>query len=69
MPIPQFLAYTALGSAIWNTALISAGAVLGDQWDRASEYVDIFTYVTIAIIAAAIAWFIFTRLRDRRVVD
>jgi len=66
MPMAPFIAYTAGGSAIWNTALISAGAVLGDQWDRASEYVDVFTYVTIAVIAAAVAWFVLSRLRARR---
>jgi len=66
MPMPQFLLLTAVGSAVWNTALISAGAILGDQWDRASEYVDVFTYATVAIIVLAVAWFIFKRIRDRR---
>ena len=66
MPIPQFLLLTAAGSAVWNTALISAGAALGDQWDRASQYVDVFTYVTVAVIVLAVGWFIFKRVRDRR---
>jgi membrane protein DedA with SNARE-associated domain len=66
MAMPQFLAYTAVGSAIWNTALISAGAALGDQWERASEYVDVATYAVIAIVAAAVAWFVVKRLRERR---
>jgi membrane protein DedA with SNARE-associated domain len=66
MPIPQFLVLSAAGSAIWNTALISAGAALGDQWDRASEYVDVFTYATIAVIGGAIVWFVVKRLRERR---
>lgn len=66
MAMPEFLAYTAAGSAIWNTALIGAGAALGDQWERASEYVDVATYAVIAIIAAAVAWFVVKRLRERR---
>jgi membrane protein DedA with SNARE-associated domain len=66
MPIAPFLLYTALGSAIWNTALISAGAALGDQWERASQYVEVATYAVVAIVAAAVAWFIIKRLRERR---
>jgi membrane protein DedA with SNARE-associated domain len=66
MAMPQFLLYTAAGSAIWNTALIGAGAALGDQWERASEYVDVATYAVIAIIGAAIVWFVVKRLRERR---
>jgi membrane protein DedA with SNARE-associated domain len=66
MPMPQFLLLTAVGSAVWNTALISAGAILGDQWDRASQYVDVFTYATVAIIVLAVGWFIVKRIRDRR---
>jgi membrane protein DedA with SNARE-associated domain len=66
MPIPQFLLLTAAGSAVWNTVLILAGAALGDQWDRVSEYVDVFTYATVAIIVLAVGWFIVQRVRDRR---
>lgn len=66
MPLPGFLLYPAAGSAIWNSALIGAGAALGDQWDRASEYVDVFTYATVAVIAAVVAWFLVKRLRERR---
>jgi membrane protein DedA with SNARE-associated domain len=66
MPIPQFLLLTAVGSAVWNTALILAGAALGDQWDRVSEYVDVFTYATVAVIVLAVGWFIVQRVRDRR---
>src|SRR4051794_13258876 len=31
MPWPRFLAYTLVGSAMWNGALIGAGAALGTQ--------------------------------------
>lgn len=65
MPLPQFLIFTAAGSLIWNTALIGAGAALGDQWERVSGYVDVATYVVVALIAAAIAWFVVKRLRER----
>ncbi|MEX0751259.1 MAG: DedA family protein [Dehalococcoidia bacterium] len=65
MPMPQFLLFTAAGSAIWNTALIGAGAALGDQWERASDYVGVATYVVVALVVAAVAWFVIKRLRER----
>jgi len=33
MSFLQFSGWTLLGSAIWNTILVSAGYLLGDQWD------------------------------------
>ncbi|MDP4973574.1 MAG: DedA family protein, partial [Ilumatobacteraceae bacterium] len=38
MPLVPFIAYTALGSAVWNTALIGAGAALGNQWENVEPY-------------------------------
>jgi membrane protein DedA with SNARE-associated domain len=66
MPMAEFLVFTAAGSAIWNTALISAGAALGDQWERVSEYVDVVTYAVVAIVAIAVVWFVVRRLRERK---
>ncbi len=34
MPLLRFSVLTAAGSAIWNIALISAGALLGDRWEE-----------------------------------
>ncbi len=31
----KFVSYTAVGSALWNTALISIGFFLGENWERA----------------------------------
>jgi membrane protein DedA with SNARE-associated domain len=66
MPMVEFLVFTAAGSAIWNTALISAGAALGDQWERASQYVDVATYTVVAVVVVGVVWFVVRRLRERR---
>lgn len=50
MRLVPFVAYTAAGSAVWNTALIGAGAILGDQWDRVEPYVAVLQYVVIVVI-------------------
>lgn len=34
MPLPLFMALTALGSLLWNSVLVMAGYWLGDRWDR-----------------------------------
>ena len=57
----KFTIYTAIGSAIWNTVLIGAGYLLGDNWGVVEEYVGIFQYVVIAAILGAIGWWIWTR--------
>jgi membrane protein DedA with SNARE-associated domain len=57
----KFTLYTAIGSLVWNAVLIGAGYLLGDNWTVVEEYVGIFQYVVIALILAAIAWWIWTR--------
>jgi membrane protein DedA with SNARE-associated domain len=66
MALPRFTLYTVAGSGVWNIALISAGCALGDQWERAERYIDIITYVVIAVLAALVLWFVVRRLRARR---
>src|SRR5690606_21806018 len=57
-----FTLYTVLGSLVWNTTLVLAGYALGDNWETVSEYVDVLQYVVVAAIAAALAWWVWTRL-------
>lgn len=61
MPIIRFIILTAIGSTVWNTALVVAGYVLGDRWEQVEGVVGIFQYVVIAGIAAGIGWFAWTR--------
>lgn len=65
MPMKIFLVYTAAGSLIWNTALITAGYILGEQWHLVETYVGVLQYIVIAAVLIFIAHFMFTRLRNR----
>jgi len=65
MPLVPFIAYTALGSAVWNTALIGAGAVLGNQWENVEPYVAILQWLVLAAIALFLTWFIYGKIRRR----
>ena len=66
MRFVPFVMLTAIGSAVWNVALIGAGAALGDQWDRVGDYVGVFQWIVIVALAAAAARFSLTKLRARR---
>ena len=62
MPRGRFVSYTALGSAAWNTLLISVGFVLGERWELVRPYLKLFEYVVVAGVAAALLLFLWRRL-------
>jgi len=66
MRFVPFVVLTAVGSAVWNVALIGAGAALGDQWDRVGDYVGIFQWIVILAIVAAAARFVLVKRRARQ---
>jgi membrane protein DedA with SNARE-associated domain len=66
MPWPQFLLYTALGSAVWNGLLIGAGVALGTQYELVEEYVGLLDYALVAAVAGALGWMAVRHVRRRR---
>ena len=66
MKLTSFVVLTAIGSAVWNIALIGAGAVLGDQWERVREYVGVFQWLVIAAVLLLLVRFVVSRLKNRR---
>ena len=66
MKLTSFVVLTAIGSAVWNIALIGTGAVLGDQWERVGEYVGVFQWLVIGTILILLVRFILTRVKRRR---
>lgn len=65
MPLPSFLIFTTMGSLMWNTVLVSAGYVLGNQWHRVEDYVKTFEYAILASVAIGVVWYLAKRLRAR----
>ena len=65
MRLVPFIVYTAMGSAVWNTALVGAGAVLGNQWDKVEPYVAVLQYVVIAVILLFVVRFGVMKFRRR----
>ena len=66
MKLTSFVVLTAIGSAVWNIALIGAGAVLGDQWERVGEYVGVFQWLVTAAVLVLLVRFVVSRLKKRR---
>ncbi|WP_245778234.1 DedA family protein [Lentzea xinjiangensis] len=66
MRLVPFVAYTAAGSLMWNTALILAGYLLGDNWHLVERYVGVVSKVVLGLAVAAAAVFAGTRLAKKR---
>lgn len=65
MNILRFSVYTVCGSLIWNTVLISLGALLGVSWPLVAVWVGhLQTGIGIVIIAVAVV--LFVRYMKRR---
>jgi membrane protein DedA with SNARE-associated domain len=65
MHLVPFILLTALGSAMWNSALIGAGYALGTQYHRIENYTRYLDYGAAIGIAAFAAWFLAPRLWRR----
>ncbi len=66
MPMPKFLLYTTVGSAIWSGVLAYAGVLLGERWEEVlllTKQYERFVLVALAIFAVVVfVWW----LRRRR---
>lgn len=64
MPVWRFLIYTTVGSAIWNSLLIFAGAELGANWHIVEGHIGVVQDVLLVILAVVVTWFVVHRLRQ-----
>ena len=66
MPFVRFTVLTAIGSLVWNIALISAGAILGDRWERVGDVVGLLQGAVIIVIIGLFGLFVWSKfLRPR----
>lgn len=64
MPPIRFVLLTALGSALWNAALVGAGWILGRNYDKVAGVISpIGTAVTVALVLGAVAVALWWRRR------
>lgn len=62
----SFTLYTVIGSGVWNTALVMAGFILGENWDVVGDYVSYFQYLVIAVVLVFVVWYVARQLRKPR---
>lgn len=57
----RFTVYTALGSLVWNTALIVVGYEAAAHQDLVADIIGKVQYVVVALLVAAVGWFLWRR--------
>jgi membrane protein DedA with SNARE-associated domain len=61
MPLIPFVAYSAVGSAVWNSILIGLGWIVGDNWEDIEGYADYLQYAVILLVLVLGAYYIYKR--------
>ncbi len=68
MHMGKFLVYTTLGTFIWNIVLVFLGAFAGSRWEKIVEYMDVYSHVTVGVLAVigvgVIVWFVKKRKKS-----
>ncbi|WP_234347269.1 DedA family protein [Streptomyces specialis] len=62
MPLMTFTLLTTVGSAIWNTVFVLAGYRLGEDWERVTDLVGVYSKAVLGAAALAVAVFVALRL-------
>ncbi len=62
MPLGRFLAWTMLGSLIWNIFLTYAGIVLGANWENVLGIVDRYEKIVAGLIIIGVLYFVWSRV-------
>ena len=58
MPIPKFLVYTTIGSAVWNTFLVCVGAFAGDKKDAILGVIDNISLIVLILLVNIFVGFV-----------
>lgn len=65
----MFMLLTAVGSIIWNSILIGIGTILGENWHHVAAFMDVYSNIVYALIAAGIIgciiWYIKRRKKEK----
>lgn len=46
----KFLAYTSLGTLIWNTVLVILGSVVGENWEKIVSIIEMYSLITLIVL-------------------
>jgi membrane protein DedA with SNARE-associated domain len=65
MPLGRFLFLTTLGTVLWNTLLLYAGMLLGQNWGTLTEVLETYQTGVLALLGLLLTAFVVLRLRAR----
>jgi membrane protein DedA with SNARE-associated domain len=65
MNLPQFLLYTAFGTAIWSALLAGAGVWLGQHYEKVDKYLGPFTYIVLGAVLLMFIWRVVKQKRSQ----
>ena len=65
MPVLKFALFTALGSGIWNSALVCAGWLLGANWNSVAGFLAPIAPLVYLALIALVGVFFYRRWRAR----
>lgn len=63
MNLATFLLFTAIGTSVWNLALLGAGFYMGQNWEAVVSFMDKYSLVFWIILGGLVAFYIFRRWR------
>jgi len=66
MNLVEFSVFTIAGSALWNTLLVTLGALLGTQYELINEYSRWLNYAVYAAIGVVVLLLVVRRVRRGR---
>lgn len=66
MNLSVFLLLTTLGSLIWNTILVYAGAVLGEHYTDILGIMDTYSWITYALLFILLLFMIIKFMRNKK---
>jgi membrane protein DedA with SNARE-associated domain len=66
MPMPQFLIYSTLGTLGWVMLLTFAGYILGENYDRVSQYMGVISKIVLAALAIGLVAVLVKRRRKQK---
>jgi LPXTG-motif cell wall-anchored protein len=66
MKFPLFLLFTTIGTLIWNIFLVLVGAALGENWEKITHLMNIYSNIAYVIIGIGIIIFLVLFVRKKR---
>lgn len=67
MKLSQFFTLTFIGSFIWNTVIISLGALTGDAWENNIIYIKLYSDVVIILfVILIICYIIYRKFKNKK---